>query len=118
MDARMNPPAKDRQSLSGFFLGAEKALGKTEARRSFLYLMDELQRKLVPLVVTDRGEKVAVIMGYKQYKTLLAALGQRSKLNGENPLDGLIVNVGDLEGSEVKVNALFQRALKRKDRRQ
>lgn len=106
-------PDKNPEQKKEFWFGRYKELGKTEARQAFLRLLDDLQEESATLAITDRGEKVAVIMGYKQYKTLIAILEHHAQAVGKNPLAGLITKVGDLDKSMAKVNTLFKQSFKK-----
>jgi prevent-host-death family protein len=100
-------------SVNGWF-GDYKELGKTEARQEFLRLLNDLRDEHASVAITDRGEKVAVIMGYKHYQALIAVLnnGSREKL-GTNPLSGAIKKVGNLKQSSKEIKALFEQSTKR-----
>lgn len=93
------------------WIGEYKELGKTEARQCFLHLLDDLKDKPTSMAITDRGEKVAVIMGYKQYQLLIAIFQQHTKAAEKNPFAGLITKIGDLEKGQAEINALFQESL-------
>lgn len=95
------------------WFGNYEELGKTEARQQFLSLVDGIDEQTKSLAITDRGKPVAVIMGYKQFKALVDVLKKNADATQQNPFDGLVVHVGDLEKSNKKVNALFQKSLKK-----
>ena len=62
--------------------------------------------------VTDRGEPVAVIIGYKQFQALIAALGYKEEIN-QKSLAGLILSAGDSDASNEKVKRLFGKSIRR-----
>jgi PHD/YefM family antitoxin component YafN of YafNO toxin-antitoxin module len=101
------------RTISPWFKPAGE-LGKTEARQSFLRLLNDLQDSIASLAITDRGKKVAVLMGYKQYEMLVSMIKQHSKPADKNPLAGLIKYTGDLEKTKRRVSKLFEESLKRK----
>ncbi len=103
-----NPPAAQEA-----WFGWYKELGKTEARQSFRQILDDLKNTPTLIAITDRGEKVAVIMGYKHFQILLAILNQHRDQAGKNPLAGLIRKVGNLDKGKKKVGKLFQDSFKR-----
>jgi prevent-host-death family protein len=97
----------------GSWFGDYEELGKTEARQQFLSLVDSISHEAKSVAITDRGKRVAVIMGYKQFQVLMDLLGKKNDTLQKNPLDGLIVKVGNLDADSEKVNALFQASVKR-----
>lgn len=105
----------NRGAGSELWFGEYQELGKTEARQSFLRLLDGLESERTTFTITDRGEKVAVIMGYKQYLTLLHLVQKQQSAGAEkkNPFEGLICRVGDLDQSKQRVNELFQKSIKK-----
>ena len=109
-----SPSGKNEASRPWFWFGQYDELGKTEARQSFLRLLNDLQDSITSLAITDRGKKVAVLMGYKQYEALISIIKQQTKPVDRNPLAGLISYTGDLEKNRRKVNKLFEKSLKRK----
>lgn len=94
------------------WFGLYKELGKTEARQLFLRLLDELRQESTTVAITDRGEPVAVIMGYKQYELLVTALNQGKAAN-EQALEGLIIKAGDLEADNQRIKRLFRKSLQK-----
>ncbi len=100
-----------RNSNSTWF-GKYEELGKTEARQSFLRLLDEIQSESTTVAITDRGERVAVIMGFKQYELLVTALKQR-QLTDAKPLEGLIVKAGDLEADNLRVKKMLRKSVQK-----
>lgn len=97
-----------------YFFAACEERGKTEARQQFLNIVDVVQQEAKSLTITDRGEKVAVIMGYKQFQLMMELISQRVSTPTPNfGLQGLIVNTGDLDSGNQKVNDLFDASIKK-----
>lgn len=92
--------------------GDYEEVGKTEARQEFLRLVDELQEKGTSVAITDRGQKVAVMMGFKQYEALISIL-KAARKPGKNPLAGSIQKVGDLDKTTSTVHSLFEQSVKK-----
>lgn len=107
--SQANEPAPANEPWFGLY----RELGKTEARQSFLHLLNKLKDESSSVAITDRGEKVAVIMGYKQFQILMSILKEHGRCAGENPLAGLIVRAGDLEKGKAAVDSLFQESLRK-----
>lgn len=95
-----------------YFFAASEECGKTEARQQFLNIIDVVHQEAKTLTITDRGEKVAVIMGYKQFQLMMEMIAQQVSTPTFG-LQGLIVNSGDLDADNQKVNELFDASLKK-----
>ena len=108
-----NPSASNRMPEHGPDYYME--LGKTEARQAFLQLVDQVQEEQLPIAITDRGEKVAVMMSMKLYKSLLEILKPRSK-PGINPFAGTFKTVGNLDKASAEVSTLIDKAVKKSAR--
>jgi prevent-host-death family protein len=106
-------PLDQVQPLSPWF-GTIGELGKTEARQSFLQLLNELTKKPASVAVTDRGKRVAVIMAYQQYEALLNKAAQSQQKTNQSPLVGLITDVEDFKTGQAEVDKVFKQSLKRK----
>ena len=99
------------QARANWF-GDYEELGRTEARQQFLSLVDNISHEAKSVAITDRGKRVAIIMGYKQFQGLMDLIGKTTDNLQKNPLDGLIVKVGNLDADNKKVKALFQASVK------
>jgi prevent-host-death family protein len=102
--------ASNNSGAQTHWFGQYQELGKTEARRLFLHLIDDLRTESTTVAITDRGQPVAVIMGYKHYKILIEALDQDHEVQA-HPLDGLIIKVGDLEADSKQIKKLFRQSV-------
>lgn len=106
---RKNPaPGIDDQ-----FFGKSVELGKTDARHTFLHLIDEISATDTTCSITDHGKKVAIIMGYKQYRLLVEFLQKHAGKAGKNPLAGLIEKVDDLEKANAEMIGIFEKAVEK-----
>jgi len=103
-----------RGQACGFFpFLTSKLLGKTEARQDFFNVLNEVEAEPIALTITDRGKKVAVIIGIKQYEIMLGMIQKHMESAGDDPLAGLFASVGDLDQDAQKINAIFQNSVTR-----
>lgn len=71
-------------------------------------LLDELESESKSVAVTDRGKRVAVIMGYKHFRALVDMICASAE-SQPDPLEGLIVSLGDLD--QTHIDSLFAESI-------
>ena len=80
-------------------------LGKAQARQQFAPLVESLATNGGTVEITDYGKIAAVMLGYKDYISLLVRAG--TPLKPKNQLRGSMVLVGDLEETTKEISKLI-----------
>jgi len=105
----------DLNKNTAAFLGFKRvSMGKSQARKEFLPLVDSLATQCSAVEITDRGVPVAVLLSYQNYimmATKLAMLAPtppalRGSLSGS-----VKIMVDDLESSSAEIANLFYAAV-------
>jgi PHD/YefM family antitoxin component YafN of YafNO toxin-antitoxin module len=80
-------------------------LGKAQARQQFAPLVESLATNGGTIEITDYGKVAAVMLGYKDYISLLVKAGV--PLKPKNQLRGSMVLIGDLEETTKEISKLI-----------
>jgi len=83
----------------------KRTIGKAQARQQFSPLVESLATSGGTVEITDYGKVAAVMLGYKDYISLLAKAGE--PLKPKNQLRGSMVLVGDLEEATKEISKLM-----------
>ena len=88
-----------------------KALGKAEARKQFLPIVDSVAQGVGPVEITDYGKVVAVLLSKYDFDWMRAQTLNKSK--PRRPLCGLGQLIGNLEEGSKEINQSFQTSLEK-----
>ena len=104
------------QQAMALFNIQQESLGKTEARQSFLPLVDELSHSAKAIEITDHQMPVAVLVGYSQWSAIiskLAVLMKPAKATTRVNLIGSVKIIGDLEAGSKRAAEQFRKSINR-----
>jgi len=88
-----------------------RKIGKSEVRKTFLGLVNQLANQSGAIEITDHGRPVAVLMGYKTYQQIL----QKAKVPGKPrfKLEGSMTLTGDIEQGSKEITQQFMASIDR-----
>jgi len=98
----------------------QETIGKTQARQTFLPLIDELDQTAKAVKITDHEEPVAVLIGYSHWSAVISKLSAFMKPISTAPtieLMGSVKIVGDLEVSSKRIAKEFKKAIHKSGRK-
>ena len=107
------------QQAMALFNIKQETVGKTEARQSFLPLVDELSHSAKAIEITDHQMPVAVLVGYSQWSAIiskLAMLMKPAKTTTKVNLIGSVKIVGDLEVASKRAAEQFRKSINKSGR--
>ena len=92
-----------------------ETIGKTEARKKFFPLVDELSHSIKALAITDRQEPLAVMVGYNQWLAIITKLDTLLKPAKKVPqkinMVGSVKIIGDLDAGSKRIAERFKQAV-------
>lgn len=103
------------KKVASIFGVKKRTVGKTQARKDFFPLVDQLDKSKTAVEITDHDKPVAVLIGYEQYLNLMTRLYTVAETcefeNRNSLLNSIELQVDDLEEASREISKQFENSI-------